>query len=239
MQIPGVVKRLTSVQSKSVRSIALLGIAGLFAVVGGAWAVRAELAPFLTARESSMSRILELAGGGTDAGLSIQAQQLLLFDCRNAIGSLVSQLQTTEVRDGLFTNCLARSDEIAAAAPSFSMAWASGAVAAAALKDWAGFNMRLHRSYLSGATEQWIADMRVDLAERNLDQLDEQTRADHEADLRMLVGTSNGLRSLARRYLAEPSFRERITGLVDTMSQDDKARFVNAVQKAGREMRRQ
>jgi hypothetical protein len=202
---------------------------GVLLVVGGVWTMRLELTPFATSNDSQSSRMLELAGGGTDYGLSISSRQVLLFDCRQAMLSLTARLQPTSVRSNLNTNCLAASDALAAEQPTFAIAWLTGAVAASQMADWEGFNLRLARSFRVGPVEQWIAEMRVSMAEQYFDRLTDDNKSGNAADMRLLTDTDPGLVALARIYVQSPSSRGRITATIDATSDVTREKFVRRV----------
>lgn len=202
---------------------------GAVLIIGGAVAMRMELTPYTTSRATATSRLMELAGGGTDYGLSTSSRELVLADCRGAMVSLAARVQTSAVRRALSEKCLATSDGLAAEQPTFSVAWLTGAVAAAQLEDWDGFKMRLARSLRSGPVEQWVAEMRVSIAEENYDRLTDELKAGNAADMLLLTHTDPGLLILGRLYLMSPASRERITAIVDGTDEVTREKFSRRV----------
>src|SRR5690606_28801996 len=89
-----------------------------------------------------------------------------------------------------------------------------------------GMNARLWRSRITGPNELWIVMERVALSERHVGRLDDQGLAAEDADLRLMVVSSKGIRALARFYVSMAGFRERVTGIVETMPDRDQNRFL-------------
>lgn len=202
---------------------------GILLTVGGAWAMRLELTPFTTANASPSARMLELVNGGTNYGLSISSKQVMLFDCRQAMLSLTARLQPSTMRNNLNRNCLAASDELGAEQPTFAIAWVTGAVAASQLGDWDGFNQRLARSLRVGSVEQWIAEMRVSMAEEYFDHLTDDNKAGNAADMMLMTNNDPGLLALARIYVQSPSSRGRITATIDATPDVTREKFARRV----------
>ena len=57
-------------------------------------------------------------------------------------------------------------------------------------------------------------------------------RATHQRDLALLVQSQRGIATIARRYVAQPDFRERITAIVEALPQADQVRFLANVKEA-------
>ena len=196
--------------------------------------MREEAATYFHGGATSVQRVAATVNLDRVAGLSIATQQATLLDCDAALrtpNSLEMRFLPEQVRIDMVPHCRTVADEIAASAPTTSMAWFVGARASTQLDDWPGFNDRLLRSQLTGPTEQWIAERRVALAEDNYDRLDERTRAGNERDLRMLIGSLSGIYALTRRYLDDPAFRERITAIVESMPEASQARFLSVLRR--------
>ncbi|WP_193335477.1 hypothetical protein [Devosia beringensis] len=218
----------SSLQSQIAERLLPLGFAALM-VIGGATAMFVELAPYTSADTPLSARVIELADGNLDYGLSTSSRHVLLADCRAAMVSLIASLQTTPVRRSLNSNCLSFSDRIVAEQPTFSIAWLTGALAAAQLADWDGFNERLSKSTRTGAVEQWIAQIRVAIAEDYHDRLDAENAAGNQTDMRLMTDTDAGLLALARVYLMSPASRGRITAVVDRTDQITHEKFLRRV----------
>lgn len=204
-------------------------------VGAGATAINLESGPFLSTGITPIQRTLALNPASTSIGLSYDVAAAVLGDCATALGqsgSLEMRFQGEDGRRRVAETCLQLSSYATAAMPASSYAWfvrAHSSLAAGKLGD---FNADLIRSQLTGASEQWIADLRVELAETNFDLLSPEALAAHERDLRLLVSSSVGLRNLARRYVAQVDFRERIADIVESMPEASQRRFINNLQAA-------
>lgn len=192
-----------------------------------------ELRP-MSLGQTSLERVLAMPGDGSIAGLSIASQNQALLDCANTLGALQSlamAYRPQEEREQVPAKCQTMADRLADRSPNYSYAWYVGALASEKLGDWTGLNDRLAMSWRTGATEQWIGELRVALAENNYAQLGELMIRANDADLRMLVLSSRGVRTIAQRYVANPEFRERITVIVESMPPQNQARFVADVRR--------
>lgn len=200
----------------------------------GAWTVREEAATYFQGGATSVQRVAASLELESVPGLSIATRQATLLDCDavlRAPEALELRFLPEHVRIDMVSHCRAVADAIAASAPTTSLAWLVGARASSQLGDWSGFNDRLLRSQLTGPTEQWIAELRVGLSEDNHDRLDERTRASSERDLRMLIGSLSGIYALTQRYLDDPTFRERITAIVESMPEASQNRFLSVLRR--------
>lgn len=209
------------------RFILLLAVALLAA--GGS-------AAFVEARAYFASGVLQserfdaLAAGREVIGLSTASQRLVLDNCLDGVVAAYARTRPAEARDSVATECRNVGDRITKLSPAFSYAWYIGAVAAERLGDTAGVIERLRQSQITGPTEQWIAQLRVDIAEDNLAALPPDVRARHDRDLGLLVASRQGVASIAARYVKDTAFRDRITAIVEKMSQPDQQRFLANVE---------
>jgi hypothetical protein len=204
-----------------VLSLALLG--------AGAWVGVREASPYFNGGIEDAERFASLVAKVPAPGPSIASERLVLDNCVRTISSLYARLQPSARKAEVSTNCLKAADTIAKQNPSSSYAWYVGALTSALTHDTPGLNARLLQSQETGATEQWIAELRVPLAEDHLADLTPDVRANHDRDLRMLVATVRGIDSIAERYVGQTDFRERITAIVETMPEGDQRRFVSQV----------
>ena len=206
---------------------------GLATAATGAWAMNRELQPFFVG-QTGLDRIINMVDPSAVSGLSVSSQNEALLDCADtlkALNSLVIMYRSDDDRAVLAPNCLKLADAIGAKSPSNSYAWQVGAMAAAQQQDWAGMNERLSLSQRTGKTEQWVAELRVTLAESNYDRLDAATLVGNDSDLRMLVASTRGIRAIAFHYVDDASFRARIVDLVETLPAADQQRFVSTVRR--------
>jgi hypothetical protein len=205
-------------------SLALLG--------GGAWVGYREASPYFRSGIEDSERFAALAQAPPTPGLSIASERLVLDGCVRAISSVYGRLQSAVRKAEVNRNCLRAADTAAQANRSSSYAWYVGALTSAQLGDITGMNERLLRSQQTGPAEQWIAELRVPLAEDHFNDLSPEARVNHDRDLRMLVASARGISSIAARYVNEAAFRERITAIVETMPEADQRRFVSRVDSA-------
>lgn len=212
--------------SATIRAILVVSLALLGA---GAWVGWREAAPYFNGGIEDTERFASLATRAPSPGLSIASERLVLDNCVRTIFSVYARLQPSGRKAEVNDNCLTAADAIAKRSPSFSYAWYVGALTSALNRDIAGMNARLLQSQVTAPTEQWIAELRVNLAEDHLVELTSAVRANHDRDLRMLVATVRGITSIADRYVGQADFRDRITAIVDTMPEDDQRRFVSVV----------
>lgn len=202
-------------------SLALLG--------SGAWVGWREATPYFSGGIEDAERFASLAEKVPAPGLSIASERLVLDNCVRTISSLYGRLLPAARKAAVSGNCLQAADAIVKQSPSSSYAWYVGALSSGRIGDIAGMNARLLQSQETGPTEQWIAELRVPLAEDHLADLTPEVRARHDRDLRMLVATSRGIDSIADRYVRQADFRERITAIVEAMPEVDQRRFVSQV----------
>lgn len=202
-------------------SLALLG--------AGAWVGFREASPYFTSGIEDTERYAALAERAPAPGPSIASERLILDNCVRAISSTYGRLQSSTKKAEVNGNCLKAADAAVRVNPSSSYAWYVGALTSALNGDAAGMNMRLLRSQQTGPSEQWIAELRVPLAEDHLAELTPEARANHDRDLKMLVASVRGIASIAGRYVDDTGFRERITAIVETMPEADQRRFVSQV----------
>lgn len=193
-----------------------------------------EASPYFSAGIEDAERFSALADKVPMPGLSIASERLVLDNCVRTISSLYGRLQPSDRKQAVARSCLEAADEITEANLSSSYAWYVAALSAERLGDTVGMAERLAQSQVTGPNEQWIAELRVPLAEDHLAALDSRTRANHERDLRMLVASTRGIFSIARRYVGVASFRERITAIVEAMPEAEQRRFVARVEAASR-----
>jgi hypothetical protein len=199
---------------------------------GGAYAAYGEVRSYFSSGATPQERFAALAAGTQVAGPSIASARLLLDNCSEAMEGVYGTLQPKARRDAVAATCLAQADAITDVMPSFSYAWYIGAAAARATGDDIGFADRLREAQRTGPNEQWIAELRVTLAENNIDLLPEDVRRLNDADLALLVISDRGIASIADRYVQNPAFRKRITAIVEQLSEDEQARFVTKVEAA-------
>lgn len=196
-----------------------------------------EITPFFSETSSPALRFANLEQGQADLGISIAAQKLLFNDCLESFAGPAGMAQPSIRRSAMLKHCQTLAKDSTNSKPSFAFAWYIGAFTAAELGEYQTFNHQLSASQKTAPNEQWLAEFRVNLAEDNFDQLDSSTLQGHNDDLKLLVQSRKGVSSIAKRYIQQNSFRERITNIVETLSQDDQRRFIVNVRSAAQQQR--
>lgn len=204
----------------------------------GAAVAYVEAKAYLSAGIDPRERFDALATDSVDIGLSSASHTLFLNNCYEALTSVFSRLQPTASRNAVASNCLAEADRITAAEPANSFAWYVAALAAAKNDDIPAMNQRLGMSQSSGRSEQWIAELRANLAEDHLAALSPEARAGHDNDLSLLAQSQRGVSSIAQRYVRQADFRERITALVEKLPAWQQERFLEYVRAAADQVSR-
>jgi len=216
-------------------SLHRLGLVLSLVLVGaGAFAAYSETRSYVGNGLTPGESFNALEAGGQGAGLSIASARLVLDNCYDAITGVYGRAQPTSRREAVGANCLKQADAITHAMPTHSFAWFVGALAALQLDQAAGFTDRLRQSQVTGPTEQWIAELRVGLAEDHFDLLPDDVRERNDRDLGLLVVSDRGIASIAQRYVDDPAFRERITVIVERLPERDQQRFVSTIEAAAR-----
>jgi hypothetical protein len=197
----------------------------------GAWALNQEATQYL-AVGTRIKRVAALPEHAPFPGLSLSTRQDNLRDCVFALrrqGSLEVRYVSEEFRAGLPARCAAMAAEAVELMPTYSYGWFALAYTDALAGNWDAMNEHLHMSQVTGRASQWVAEQRVAVAESYRGHLDARSFAGNDADLRMLVLSRRGIGSIAARYINDPTFRERITMIVETMPEDVQRRFIGAL----------
>ena len=206
--------------------VAVVMIGGALAACG-TWAAVVESAPYLNYRPSPSGRFQALAEGRVPVGLSTASQLLYLKDCRDALGSLVALAQPRRTQRATAANCLAGADLLAARSPVVAAAWLTGALAAIQLEDRAGARARLYRSQLTAPSAQWIIEQRVQLATRLGEHISGSAAERFDADLKVLLSTYEGTRTIAQLIADNPDFRGRVISIAEQFDQAEQRRVLS------------
>jgi hypothetical protein len=207
-------------------------IVTLALATSGAAVAYVEAKSYLSAGVLPRERFDALAAGDVNIGLSTASHMLVLNNCYEAMTSVTARLQPAARRSAAATNCLSIADQISAGEPANSFAWYVAALASAENGDTPGMAQRLRMSQISGASEQWIVELRVDLAEDHLSALSPDLLTGHDSDLTLLAQSQRGVSSIAQRYVRQADFRERITALVEKLPAWQQGRFLEYVRAA-------
>lgn len=196
----------------------------------GIYLAAREIAPFDFSFAPSGEILSRLAQESPPVSLSIAGVNVSLQTCERAMSGLGFRLSPNQTIGAVAANCAQAARKATEAMPSLSYGHYIEAMALFVLgrSDEAG--AALTRSQLVGANEQWIAERRVSLAESHYEVLEADVQAAHLTDLALLAQSQHGIRSIAARYVSDPDFRGRVTGVVETLPEDIQARFVSVVQ---------
>lgn len=228
-------ERVVLTKAKSLNRF--VSVVSLVLVSGGVYSAYIEVRSYFSGGMTPVESFAAVAANVQVAGLSIATNRLVVDNCYDALTSIYGIVQPTIKSRAVASNCLAQADAVTQAMPTHSFAWFVGALAALRLEDPSGFADRLRQSQLTGPREQWIAELRVGLAEDNFDLLPSDVRELNDRDLGLLVVSDRGIASIAQRYVRDEAFRERITSIVEQLSEHDQQRFVNSVGIAAPETR--
>ena len=211
------------------RTILLLVLAGAFGVLCAYAATLAqrEYTAYRAGTTWSVAEFQELSG--PRLALSHASNQNWLDGCLRAVTSIEGRLLYGESHTRLLENCKRVADAITTASPNNAYAWYFQAYLALQNEVENDFNDALLKSYEFGPTEQWIAELRVPLAERGLASLSALALEGHQKDLGLLVQSRRGIGSIARRYVRDPVFRARITDVVETLPQPAQQQFLRTL----------
>lgn len=205
----------------------LLAVGFLSLTLASGWLAHLELQAVGFARLPDLQALAR--GVQPQLALSAAADQALLDGCLLAARSVEGRLLTGEPRKSLQKTCLRTSEAITRRAPAGAYAWFVVATFRREAGDIAGFNQALERSYGAGAYVQWIAALRVELAERHLADMRSAVHQHHRVDLALLVQSPRGAALLARRYVADQGFRTRISAVVAGLPEAQQRAFIYAL----------
>lgn len=196
-----------------------------------AYGLLRELSPFLSAPIEQALTPAEFTDD-FDVGFSSYSKTLVMKDCYRIVHAYTDLDMIDEAVRRVVSTCARRAADIVAVTPTDSFAWLVRAAASVRLLARDDFNMALRQSQLTGPNEQWIARLRVNLAENHFSKLSAETRQAETADLRLLASSERGVALIAQRYVSDPAFRARITAVVETMPQDRQIVFLRNVKKS-------
>jgi hypothetical protein len=207
-------------------------------LTAGAGVLWAETRAYVEATQPDAELVAHLMDRPLFAGPSLSSARITLGGCMRALRSLRIRLVSPTSQEAVWTHCRKTAEGILVANPFDGYASLVSAVAAGFLGDSEGLNARLARSQFVARSEQWLAELRVDLGEDRLGLLDDSTLAGHDSDLRLLARSERGVRSIARRYIEDASFKQRIFRVVAALPDEVQRRFVDMVAGAAAEVSR-
>lgn len=210
----------------------IYGAAATAAVAAFAFALFAlvqELAVFDHLGKTSSERFQQVLAGRRSIGLSSYSKKLALDDCYGGTGFLQTAARSDAQNREFATQCLTIAQDILKAAPTQSYAWLIAATAEQRLGRIEGMNQALVNGQRTGPAESWLAERRMGIAQDAFSDLDSRARQANDLDLAMLLNTWKGRKALARRFAADPPFRDRIAKLALSQPAYAQKEFLYAV----------
>lgn len=202
----------------------------LIASLGAGALFLEEVRVLLQPQRSDATFFAHVASGVPQHGPSSYSKKIALGDCTFALLN-ERRLADREQAAAMARSCERLSRDIVETMPTNSQAWYVHALAKARLGQTEAFLASYRRSRETGPNEQWLAENRARLAEDMFTELDAESRRDHEADLTLLANSRRGTRTLAERYAADESFRERIVTIVSRLPPERQRAFLNNVRR--------
>lgn len=210
-------------------SVVILIALSILCAGGAAAAVLLEVRPLNLVVASNTERWQMLRRDPPPIALSLASDRGLLDTCLSAVTSVYGRMRATDDRRAVAANCGHFAEASAAMMPSNSYAWYSAAHAAALGADSSRFEQYWLQSARTAPNEQWLAALRVVLLEDNPALATPALRDAERQDLALLVTSRRGISAIAKRYVAQRDFRERVVSVVEQMPQADQRRFLDAV----------
>lgn len=211
-----------------VAATALLGLA--------LWTLVNELGAYIDAGGTDAAFFERLSQSPPAQPISLSSTEAVLMRCESVLNAPAASRVNEADRIFVALHCRNFVQGALERMPSYAYGWYAMSWFSFLLADDAPALAALKQSQTSGRSEQWLAERRVQLAETFLGALDPSTLAGHETDLALLAQSNRGVRAIARRYVENADFRERITAIVQTLPAADQARFVAMVRTAAREL---
>lgn len=202
---------------------AILSVCALLAALPALWL---EGRAVLGAGYSQATRVQAMERGQPRAALSLDSQRRVLLLCRNVISHPDFATATQAQQTAVTAHCTQQVDRAHAGMPSDGYPLTEQANLLRLGGQVEQMLTAVARARALAPNEMWQAELRYRLVQP-FEWI--MTPAEYEgqnADLRVMVQSRNGMRLLARRYLQDRNFRARITGIVETLSDEDQRRFL-------------
>jgi hypothetical protein len=225
------IETVTTILRHSTQKIAI-AIASLALLVGASWASVQESSPYLTDSLPEADRITAYIDGAGIPGLAITTQTSYLLGCYDLMRSATLKAESPQRNEALTKTCQSTAEQLANQTQTNPLAWFVAAFAAAKAGDLDAMSSALRNSYLTGPNEQWIALLRIPLAEANRARLDADLQAFGDTDLGNVAKTGAGVAGIVNHYSSDPAFRERLTSIVEKSSPADQRRFLGFLRSA-------
>jgi hypothetical protein len=194
-------------------------------LIGGGLATVQEVQPFSLSGTTPEERREVLSDARAASGWSYDGRRDIMLACLAFGDSLYMRAQPSSRRIGLMDGCADAASDFVVGMPSFAEAWLVKAKIAADRKDVAELPNAIARSRLSAPHVLWLAGERLRLREkvRSLSAEGDYTSlldADQGEDIITLMSSNEGSLLLARQYVAEPGFRDRLVSVAEAAPSD-------------------
>jgi len=227
---------LQNTLEKIITPVFIIFFFSIFLIFISSYALLNEIKPFLGGHTSPATRFNDLETYHNGINLSIFANKKALNNCLEVLASPTGMAQPTNRRIAALSSCQKLALNITNSMPTYAYAWYIAAHASAELRQFEAFNSYILKAQNTAPNEQWLAILRVNLVENNWEHLNSKVVISQNKDLILLIKSKNGIKSIVARYIDRPSFRERITFLVETSPQEDQKRFINVVRATAEEI---
>jgi hypothetical protein len=207
-------------------------LAGLVALAMAVYAIAKELPVLTYGDQQSLSTTTAIASGNLKAAFSFYGQKRLMAACMQGMTGLWAALAPVEQRIAHAERCLGFATTYTSHTSLEPLTWTVAARASFILGDNEGLNTYLDYAWRAGRNEQWVAGLRVALAEDARPVLSESNQSNHRSDLALMVMSRFGIAAIADRYWSDIDFRERITAIVEKLPEAEQRRFVSSVRRA-------
>lgn len=195
--------------------------------------VAARELPVITyGTQNSIAVTQAITAGTIRRTYSFYGHKRLMAACMQGMTGIWHTLAPAAESRSHAQNCLEYALTYAHTTPVDSFTWIVAARSSFVLKDLSSINRYLAYAWQTGRNEQWVAALRVNLAEDTYAGLTEINLQRHRSDLSLMVMSRAGIGAIANRYWSDPEFRERISTVVETLPQEDQRRFVSSVRRA-------
>jgi hypothetical protein len=182
--------------------------------------------------QGSVAVASSIASGDIAPGFSHYGQKRLMAACMQGMTGMWALLATSEQRKSHAEHCLSYATTYTSHTSLEPLTWTVAARASFVLGDHQGLNTYLDYAWRAGRNEQWVAGLRVALAEEARPVLSESNQSNHRSDLALMVMSRSGIAAIADRYWSDIDFRERITAIVEQLPEAEQRRFVSSVRRA-------
>lgn len=213
----------------STLSLIIVFTVALFCAAGAAMALVVEARPLNLLTAGTNERWQMLRAEPLQVGLSMSSNRAMLDSCLAAITSVYGRMRGNEERLQVAGNCGRFAEASVAAMPSNAYAAYMASLAAAQATEKSTYEKYWLLSATTAPSEQWIAGLRVGLLEDNLPLATPELFDAERRDLAVLAMSRMGIGSIAKRYVAQRDFRERVVSVVEQLPPTDQSRFLAAV----------